>query len=226
MKNKYLALFLAVVLSLSCMTVFSGQIFEEDELPDAIPGEEYRITLNIVHSDFDEDDGYFERMPDWLDVIWNDDKTVTLQGRVPDNFDGIEFLAGAPSAYDQHFSIKAGTAQYKASPLTPQVNVPDERIELPNNGDALEFDLTRTRRALVEKADVPFRIFAHDMSLYGEPVTHEQLAWSVSDESIAVIDSVTGWVELTGKEGSFRVTATYTEANGKEHTASYLVIVY
>jgi len=110
-------------------------------------------------------------------------------------------------------------------PLIPQVNVPAERIPIPADDDALDFALSRTRRSLDEKGDIIFRIWAHDMSLHGEPVAHEQLSWSSSDESIAAVDPATGWVTLAGKAGSCLITAVYADDAG-QHTASYRVVAY
>lgn len=149
----------------------------------------------------------------WTNVDLSKTKLALIMPNTSNNLEYINWAASDPD---------------NPQVLTPQVNVPEERIVIEPEeveDDVLRFALYRTRRSLAEKAEVPFRIFEKDMTLHGEPVKHEQLVWSCDDASIATVDSATGWVKLTGKAGSCYIMAEYTDASGT-HTAKYKVVAY
>jgi|GEM_PF-2514498 len=78
-------------------------------------------------------------------------------------------------------------------------------------------------RTLATQKNVRFRVKADSITFNGKKIAHKNLEWSSSKTSVATVDA-NGYVRIKAK-GTCYIYATYTDANGEEHTARFKVVV-
>jgi len=89
--------------------------------------------------------------------------------------------------------------------------------------EGLVIKTSTVTRTLATQKNVKFRIKADNITFNGKKIAHSKLEWSSSKTSVATVDQ-NGYVRIRAK-GTCYIYATYTDANGEEHTARFKVVV-